>query len=82
MERLTGQVVHKIPIKGDKPYYLLDNQSNIVQVNKTSKRVRIFNIEMEFSIETIYDDCFDGVYATVDNYLALVNGAKKFVVFV
>ena len=82
MDRKSGKTVHKKYIIGDKPYFLLDTQSNIVQVNRSSKRFSVFNIDMDYSIETVFDDCYSGVYATFDNHLALVNTDKKFLVYV
>lgn len=83
MDRVKGKVVHKKQIiSGDKPYFLLDTQGNIVQVNKLSKKVSVFNFDVEFSIENNYDDCYDGVFSTHDGHLALVNGHKKFLVLI
>jgi hypothetical protein len=83
MDRIKGKVVHKKQImSGDKPYFILDTQGNIIQVNKLSKKVSVFNFDVEFSIENNYDDCYDGVFSTCDGHLALVNGQKKFLVLI
>ena len=50
MDRVKGKVVHKKQIiSGDKPYFLLDTQGNIVQVNKLSKKVSVFNFDVELN---------------------------------
>jgi hypothetical protein len=82
MNRLNGIIVHKRPVYGDKPYFILDSQSNIIQVNKLSKRICIFNIENEFSIENTYKNCFSAVFATRDQNLAFIDERKKYLVMV
>ena len=82
MDRINGNVVHKKTIVGDKPYFMLDIQSNIIQVNKLSKRILIFNVENEFLIENTYDNHFSAVFATTDHNLAFIDERKKYLVMI
>jgi hypothetical protein len=82
MRRLTGEVKTEVPISGDTPYFLLDAQSNIIQVNTVSKRIAVTNYEFDYSILNYFSDNLEDVYLTADNNLAFVDKNKEKVLFI
>ena len=82
MCRNTGLVVKCMELSGNRPYFLLDKQNNIILVDKLDKRVQLLNSNLESLIENIYSDDLDSVFLLQNNRLALVDTEKKYVVFV
>lgn len=63
--RDTGASVERRPITtGDKPFFMLDSQHNVVQINKPSRRATLFSIKHDFKIEAEFTDAFDTICLT------------------
>ena len=82
MSRQTGRVVKSLNLIGNRPYFILDLQSNILQVNNIAKKITLYNSELEFLIENIYSDLLDTVHVTKENKLAFVDMEKKYIIYV
>jgi hypothetical protein len=82
MCRHTGVVKKELPVSGDTPNFLLDNQSNIIQVHSVSKRISITNYEHEYSIHNTFDDNLEDVFITAENNLVFVDKNKDKVLFI
>jgi hypothetical protein len=82
MCRLSGLIKTQVSISGDKPYFLLDTQFNIIQVNSLSKRIAVINYDFDYSVHNIFSDNLENLYLTADNNLAFVDKNKENVFFV
>jgi hypothetical protein len=82
MSRKSGEIVNSMALLGSRPYFLLDSQSNIIQVNNLSKKLTLYNTDLEVLNKTTYDDTLDNVYVTKDNQIAFVDLEKKYVIFI
>ena len=82
MSRKSGEIVKSMALDGSRPYFLLDSQSTIIQVNKLSKKLTLFNTNLEVLNKTTYDETLGQVYVTKDNQIAFVDSEKKYVIFI
>jgi hypothetical protein len=82
MNRLTGKEVKKIDLCGFRPYFLMDLQNNILQVNTLEKRLAIYNSELELLAENVYDDEYDCVHINPENKLVFLGTEKKSLIVV
>jgi hypothetical protein len=82
MSRKSGEIVKSMALDGSWPYFLFDSQSNIIQVNKLSKKLTLFNTNLEVLNKTTYDASLSQVYVTKDNQIAFVDSEKKYVIFI
>jgi hypothetical protein len=82
MCRLSGLITTQVKISGDMPYFLLDTQSNIIQVNSLSKRIAVINYDFDYSVHNVFSDNLEDLYLTADNNLAFVDRNKEKVFFV
>ena len=65
-----------------RPYFILDAQNNIIQVNTLGKKVTLYNSDLELLNESIYDDHLDTIHITKENKLAFVDVEKKYVIYI
>ena len=82
MCRVTGKEVKKIELGGFRPYFMIDLQENILQVNTLEKRLAIYNSDFEFLAESTYDDEYDCVHVNPRNKLVFLGLEKKNLVVV
>ena len=72
MSRKSGEIVKSMALDGSRPYFLMDSQSTIIQVNKLSKKLTLFNTNLEVLNKTTYDETLGQVYVTKDNQHLLI----------
>ena len=82
MSRQTGKIVRSINLIGNRPYFIVDAQNNIIQVNTLGKKVTLYNSDLELLTESIYDDQLDTIHITKENKLAFVDVEKKYVIYI
>lgn len=88
MCRESGDLVERQPIiSGDKPYFMLDSQHNVIRVNKASRRVCLFSIKHDFVIEAEFTDDFDAVCLTQEkesdrDAMVFINNSKRVLKFI
>ena len=82
MSRQTGKIVRSLNLIGNRPYFLLDLQSNVIQVNTLGKKIALYNSDLELLIESIYEDHLDTIYITKENKLAFVDVEKKSIIYI
>ena len=82
MSRKSGEIVNSMALLGSRPYFLLDSQSNIIQVNNLSKKLTLYNRDLDVLNKATYDDTLDKDYVAKDNQIAFVDLEKKFVIFI
>ena len=82
MSRQTGRIVRSINLIGNRPYFIVDAQNNIIQVNTLGKKVTLYNSDLELLTESIYDDHLDTIHITKENKLAFVDVEKKYVIYI
>jgi hypothetical protein len=79
LDRLTGRELKKVELKGYRPYFIMDLQHNILEVNILEKRIGIYNSNLEFLGENVYNDEYEYVLVshTPDNHLLFLDLEKK-----
>ena len=82
MDRQTGHIAKQFPTVSTRPYYMLDAQGNVIQVDTLEKKLTVFNAEFEFLCENVYNDEFEHVSVTKDNVLVFNETEKAYLVFV
>ena len=82
MTRDEGKIIKQLDLDGHRPYFLLDMQANIIQVDTLSKKITLLNSNLDVLIENVYLDVLDNVYITNENKLAFIDSDKKYVLFV
>ena len=82
MSRKTGLIEKCMSLRGDRPYFLLDSQQNIIQVNPQAKKIALYNQDFEFLISNTYGDALDVVQINKENQLAFVDMEKKTLIFI
>jgi hypothetical protein len=82
MSRKTGQIEKGLTLFGNRPYFLLDAESNIIKVNNLGKKINLYNKNLDILIKTKYWDTLDIVYLTKDNEIAFVDSEKNNVIFI
>ena len=66
----------------DVPTFMLDEQRNVLQVHRLSKRVRIYTHDFGYSIENSYGHDWHDVCVTCDNQLVFINEANNELLFI
>jgi hypothetical protein len=82
MNRQNGIIDYKKKVNCGKPYFLLDEHFNIIQICKLGRKIVFFNIDTNLTIENTYKDCFDTVFLTQDQTLAFIDKQKNYLVMV
>ena len=82
MCRQTGKIVKSMNLLGNRPYFMLDAQENIIQVNTLGKKITLFNSNLDFLVESLYSDDLDIVLVTKENKLAFVDVQKLYIIFI
>ena len=82
LNRKSGKEVKKLELSGHRPNLFLDAQGNVIRVNTLEKRITIFNSELEFLVENLYNDDFVCVHVNRENKLHFLDHDKKNLVIV
>lgn len=82
MCRKSGIIVKSMKLHGSRPYFLLDSQKNIIQINNLAKRISLYSHDFELIIENIYSDNLDNVYLNRNDQMIFVDMEKKMVVYI
>jgi hypothetical protein len=82
MSRQTGNIVRSLNLIGNRPFFLLDVQDNIIQVNPLGKKLTLYNSDLELLNESMYTDSLDTCHVTKENKLAFVDVEKKYIIYV
>lgn len=77
LDRASGKEVKKIELKGYRPYFMMDMQQNIIEVNILEKRIAIYTSFLDILAESIYNDEYEYVYVTPANNLMFLDVEKK-----
>ena len=77
LDRASGKEVKKIELKGYRPYFMMDMQQNIIEVNILEKRIAIYTSFLDILAENIYNDEYEYVYVTPANNLMFLDVEKK-----
>ena len=76
VNRETGLEAKKIDLSGFRPYFMLDMQNNILQVNTLEKRITLYDSELVFLAEGTYSDHFEFVHVSSKNNLIFLEQEK------
>ncbi len=82
ISRKSGDLVKSLNLHGARPYFLLDNQDNIICVNSQAKKITLYNQDLEMIIENIYSDNLDSVHINKQDQMAFVDMEKKSIVYI
>jgi hypothetical protein len=82
MSRKTGEVIKSLDLHGARPYFLLDKQNNIIQVNSLAKKISLYNHDLELIIENIYTETLDNVYINKYDQMIFVDMEKKLIIYI
>ena len=82
MCRTTGTISKQIKKINEKSVFILDSQSNIIEIYEAGNRVRFHNFYLEVTVDSVYDPNFDSVSLVEDQYFAFVSISKEIVTFI
>lgn len=77
MSRKLGIILNSIDKINEKSYFILDSQSNVIELNTHSNKIKLFNFENEILVESSYDLNFDDAFLIEDKYFVFVNKQKE-----
>ena len=82
MCRTKGTVWKQIDKMNEKSVFILDSQSNVIEIYVLGNRVRFHNFHLDITVDSVYDPNFDSVNLVEDQYLAFVSTNKDTVTFI
>jgi hypothetical protein len=82
MCRKKGIIVKSMDLHGSRPYFLLDSQKNIIQVNSQAKKIALYNQDFELLIENVYSDNLDTVHINKQGQMAFADMEKKMIIYI
>jgi len=77
LDRVNGNEVKRLELRGFRPYFMMDMQKNIIEVNILEKRIGIYTSDLVFLSESIYSDEYEYVHVTPNNNLMFLDIEKK-----
>ena len=82
MSRKLGTIIKQANKINEKSYFLLDSQLNIIEINMSSNKIKLFNFENEISVESNYDFNYDELHLIEDSYFAFIDKSKDTIIIV
>jgi hypothetical protein len=82
ISRHTGNKLRSINLIERHPYFILDSQNNIIQVCTHEGKIKLYNSDLEFLNESLYENEFDTVEMTNKNELAFVDLKNNSITYV
>jgi hypothetical protein len=82
MSRTTGFVWKQIEKINEKSVFILDSQSNVIEMYVVGNRVRFHSFHLDITVDSVYDPNFDSVHLVEDQYFAFVSTNKDSVTFI
>ena len=82
MSRKLGTIAKTANKINEKSYFLLDSQLNVIEINTSSNKIKLFNFENEISVESNYDLNYDELHLIEDSYFAFIDKSKDTIIIV
>jgi hypothetical protein len=73
MSRKSGLILKSILKTNEKSFFILDSQSNIIEINVFSSNIILHNLKLDIKIDSFYDNNFDSVSLIENQYFAFVS---------
>lgn len=73
MSRHTGRVEKLVGKMNEKSYFVLDSQSNVIEINPKANHIRLHNFHLDLIVDSMYEEAFEYVHLIEDQYLAFVS---------
>jgi hypothetical protein len=77
LDRATGKELKKAELKGYRPYFIMDLQQNVLEINILEKRIGIYNSTLEFLGENVYNEEYEYVLVSPANNLIFIDLERK-----
>ena len=82
MCRTTGTIMKQIEKINEKSVFILDSQSNVIEIYVTGNRVRFHSFHLDITVDSVYESNFDSVSLVENQYFAFVSTSKDTVTFI
>lgn len=78
----TGCVLKQLEKSNEKSFFVLDSQSNVIEVNTHANFIRLHNFHIDMSVCSTYDTNYENVCFVDDQHFVFVHSNKENILFV
>ncbi len=77
MCKKNGCVLNSFEKSNERSFFILDSQSNVIEINTYGNRVKLHNFHVNMSVDSTYDINYENVCLIEDQYFAFVYSNKE-----
>lgn len=82
MCKKTGSILNSFEKSNEKSFFLLDSQSNVIEINTYGNYIKMHNFHVDMNVNSTYDVNYENVCLIEDQYFAFVSANKENIVVV